>query len=77
MLGIDSCTTALEVNIHKTIRRMNVHVTAVVCNLIVYHGFLPVIFMGQKNFKYLRSTELLYLKKVVGFANFAQPQLPI
>ena len=39
----------------------NVRVTAVVCNLIVHHGFLPVIFMGQKNLKYLRSTEHLYL----------------
>ena len=55
----------------------NVHVTAVVCNLLVRHGFLPVIFMRPKNFKYLRSTEHLYLKRVVGFANFAKPQLPI
>ena len=46
-------------------------------NLIVHHGFLPVILMGPKNFKYLRSTEQLYLERVVGFANFAQPQLPI
>ena len=49
----------------------NVHVTVLVCNLTVHHGFLPVIFMGLKNFKYLRSTEHLYLKGVVGFANFA------
>ena len=34
-----------------------------VCNLIVHHGFLPVIFMGQKNFRYLRSTEHLYLRR--------------
>ena len=46
-----------------------------VCNLIVHHGCLPVIFIRPKNFKYLRSTELLYLKKVVGFANFAKPSL--
>ena len=57
VLGIDLCTTALEVNIYKTIRRVDVQVTAVVCNLIVHDGFLPVIFMGLKNFKYLRSTE--------------------
>ena len=44
----------------------NVHVTAVVCNLIVHHGFLPVIFMGPKNFKYLRSTEHLQVFKEGG-----------
>ena len=55
----------------------NVHVTAVVCNLIVHRGFLPVIFMGPKNFRYLGSTEHLYLKRVAGFANFAKPQVTV
>ena len=41
----------------------NVQVTAVVCNLIVHHGFLPVSFMGPKNFRHLRSTEHLYLRR--------------
>ena len=41
----------------------NVDVTTVVCNLIVHDGFLPVIFMGPKNFKYLRSTEHLQVFK--------------
>ena len=33
--------------------------------------------MGPKNLKYLRSTEHLYLKRVVGFANFAKPQITV
>ena len=40
-------------------------------------ALFSVIFMGAKNFKYLSSTEHLYLKRAVGFANFTKPQLPI
>ena len=54
----------------KLSNEQNVHVTAVVFNLIEHHGFLPVIFMGPKNFKYLRSTEHLYLR---GWWDFAKP----
>ena len=68
MLGIGSCTAALEIEATytKLSDKLNVHFTTVVCNLIVHQGFLPVIFMGPKNFKYLSSTEHLPVFKEGG-----------